>query len=74
MVCIVECAYDSKSYLYNEGSTFGCFINKCNGIAWENEKIRHIRAQLDKLLLCDLSSSIIDSVKNGRVGGGEEGE
>src|SRR5205085_3459960 len=34
------------------------------GLLAENEKIRPILAQLEKLLLCDLSPSTNDSVKN----------
>jgi len=34
------------------------------GLLAENEKIRPILAQLEKLLLCDLSPSTTDSVKN----------
>src|SRR5437762_2867531 len=35
-----------------------------SGLLAENEKIRPILAQLEKLLLCDLSPSTNDSVKN----------
>src|SRR5262249_61224922 len=35
-----------------------------SGLLPENEKIRPILAQLEKLLLCDLSPSTNDSVKN----------
>src|SRR5262245_65657876 len=35
-----------------------------SGLLAENEKIRPILAQLEKLLLCDLSPSANDSVKN----------
>src|SRR5262249_39707027 len=35
-----------------------------SGLLAENEKIRRILAQLEKLLLCDLSPSTNDSVKN----------
>src|SRR5206468_13035170 len=38
-------------------------LNRC-GLLAENEKIRPILAQLEKLLLCDLSPSTNDSVKN----------
>ncbi|MCQ8762511.1 hypothetical protein NQU35_25495, partial [Escherichia coli] len=39
-----------------------------SGLLAENEKIRPILAQLEKLLLCDLSQSTNDSVKNRRLG------
>src|SRR5438105_15134768 len=35
-----------------------------SGLLAENEKIRPVLAQLEKLLLCDLSPSSNDSVKN----------
>src|SRR5690606_37900120 len=38
-----------------------------SGLLAENEKIRPILAQLEKLLLCDLSPSTNDSVKIGRA-------
>src|SRR5581483_8101030 len=44
---------------------------KRSGLLAENEKIRPILAQLEKLLLCDLSPSTNDSVKNRHVGSGE---
>src|SRR5207247_5178207 len=40
-----------------------------SGLLAENEKIRPILAQLEKLLLCDLSPSTNDSVKKDRKSG-----
>src|SRR5699024_12115242 len=39
-----------------------------SGLLAENEKIRPILAQLEKLLLCDLSPSTNDSVKDRKSG------
>src|SRR5205807_8377932 len=44
------------------------FRSNRSGLLAENEKIRPILAQLEKLLLCDLSPSTNDSVKNRKSG------
>src|SRR6266542_4703151 len=49
-----------------------CFKKKNkSGLLAENEKIRPILAQLEKLLLCYLSPFSCDSAKTTRVGSGE---
>src|SRR5690348_13064388 len=55
---------ESKNYLDKAGITTACLRIKSKWTAAENEKIRPILAQLEKLLLCDLSPSTNDSVKN----------
>src|SRR5204862_323934 len=59
---------ESKNYLDKAGITTACLRINRSGLLAENEKIRPILAQLEKLLLCDLSPSTNDSVKTDGVG------
>src|SRR5207253_3027708 len=55
---------ESKNYLDKAGILLLVYELNRSGLLAENEKIRPILAQLEKLLLCDLSPSTNDSVKN----------
>src|SRR5947208_1662065 len=52
-----------RSLIFSYTTLFRSELNR-SGLLAENEKIRPILAQLEKLLLCDLSPSTNDSVKN----------
>src|SRR5438552_1040833 len=52
------------STLFPYTTLFRSYELNRSGLLAENEKIRPILAQLEKLLLCDLSPSTNDSVKN----------
>src|SRR5205807_4557712 len=55
---------DLKSILIKQELLLLVYELNRSGLLAENEKIRPILAQLEKLLLCDLSPSTNDSVKN----------